>query len=343
MKRIGILIIGLFTIFAAINGQAADYTITRVIDVDSADWVPERGPLRWSPDGLNLAYFNDGYLMLSDTLGGNHQIKKIDMIPDHYEWLSNDQIIIALRSLENTTATVKLSVLDVSSGEETILIERQQDVYTHMSDVEGAFAGPHLTIEGNAYYTVMDNNIPRVVFPQREYISGQKAPEPTNNHILRWGDNGLYLVRLDAGDSALLTTFPLSPPYRKPLISTDRFYIMTGNILIRVVDSTIILLDTLLKSNYPQVAEGCGFLFGSFNPQESEILFQIGCENDNIYADNRIGTFNYINGDFALIDPIIGKYNCTAPVYAPDGLKIAFLSDGKVYILYRKLIIPSNK
>ena len=64
-----------------------DYKITKVVEIGPADEGFMSWPLRWSPDGKWLAYFHNGYLTLSDTLGNSHQVKKIDFFPRRYEWI----------------------------------------------------------------------------------------------------------------------------------------------------------------------------------------------------------------------------------------------------------------
>ncbi len=119
-----------------------------------------------------------------------------------------------------------------------------------------------------------------------------------------------------------------------PEVSLDGQYILMGGTMQHLADSAYIVLDTLIKQ-YPPKTVGCGFVFGSFNPQQSEVLFQLACDDGVSYEVNRVGTFDYVRSRFQLFDTLVVGNNCIAPIYASDGRKIALICDGKAHIIYR--------
>lgn len=68
---------------------AADFEITKVIEVSPADSVPFMWPVKWSPDGTMISYFSKGYTMISDTLENTYQVRKVESLPRVYEWASD--------------------------------------------------------------------------------------------------------------------------------------------------------------------------------------------------------------------------------------------------------------
>jgi len=168
------------------------------------------------------------------------------------------------------------------------------------------------------------------------------APAINDGDTLCWGTGGLDLITLDQSDSIWLAEDPYRQAF-EAVINPDRSYFFTHAILTRLSDSVQITLQDY-AGDRPAGTFGCGFLFVSFNPKATEMLFNQTCDGDypsgGEFVVDRVGTFNYTTNEFTIIDTLIGIESCTAPVYAPDGRKIAFLDndDYKAYIIYRELI-----
>jgi WD40-like Beta Propeller Repeat len=334
MRHLILIAILVLFIFTGVC-QAVDLTVLKIITVDSADPAPSIRPLKWSPDGSQLSYLQQGYLMVWDTLGNINRVKEIEMAPERYEWLSIDEIIISTGSLNENISTRRLSIIDIDDGTETILKENTRDVYSPVSEDTVQFEGPFLTLEGNPYYQITDETGGlRLVIPQSKYKQNSKAISLPENHVLHWGKDGLYLVKADFSDSTRLAPKPYPTVADAPAINLDRSYIMVGGTIERLADSVIIILDTLVKDGPPK-AQGCGFHFGSFNPAAAEVLFEIGCPREETFIGNKIGTFDYLSNRVTILDTLVGIDNCTFPVYAPDGRRIAFIADRQAYIIFR--------
>ncbi|SYZ72347.1 hypothetical protein TRIP_C20462 [Candidatus Zixiibacteriota bacterium] len=334
MKKYILTFVILIIASAAMAGK---YKIDRLINVAPANWIPKNGPVKFSPDGSQVAFFYRGYLYISDTLGLEHQASLDSTIyPVRYEWLSNDEIILQRQILRNTTAVRRLCVINIDSGEERTILEDVQPVYYGASGDAGSFIGPFLTVEGNPCYILDQPDVFDIIIPTSTFGGRGKSLAEADNHILQWGADGLYLVRADQGDSTRLTRKPYPRISLHPAISYDEAYILMGGLLEHLADSSYMILDTLVKDN-PPTALGCGILYGSFSPNSSEILFQDGCPDDQDYLDNHIETYDYDAKLLVSLDALVNLSNCVGPSYSPDGHMISFICNDTAYIAYRVL------
>ncbi|MEW5995495.1 MAG: hypothetical protein AB1744_14020 [Candidatus Zixiibacteriota bacterium] len=212
------------------------------------------------------------------------------------------------------------------------------------------FEGPFLSLEGNAYYMIKtctgrSKEIPlgrtAETVDEPHWFFPDKAPAVEDNHFVRWNADGLYLVNLDQTDSICPVVSPHPGAACWQIVKSDMSYVFIRNRLIRVADSAEINVYDFAGAR-PSGTFGCGFMWVSFNPETTEILFNQTCDGNypsgGEFVVDRIGTFNYATNEFTILDTLIGISSCTAPVYAPDGRKIAFLDndDFKAYIIYRE-------
>jgi len=333
---------------------ADGYKVTKVVEVGPAAWIPFTGPIKWSPDGENIAYFANNYLMISDTLGIRQEILYIDsgITPRRFEWVSDEDIAINLPKYTELDSNFINSIILVNiSNKQVTSIAEWYDV--SRSPGNTFYEGPFLSLEGNAYYLQKTTTGRTKIAPSgrsqvaetidnAQWLLPEKSSFDKDNHCVRWFlDSGLYKIDLFGKDSTRITPtlFRHIGPFTA--VNSDLSWVSNGGTLIRIADSTCIVMDTI-PMQLPDNVVSCGILFTSFNPKASEILFNQSCDGEYPSGEelvvDRIGTFNYTTNEFIILDTLIGIESCTAPVYNPDGKKIAFLDndDYRVYIIYRE-------
>jgi hypothetical protein len=120
------------------------------------------------------------------------------------------------------------------------------------------------------------------------------------------------------------------------LLSKDRTHIMFGGSIVRLADDYLISLDTL-KKDIPDGVVGCGFNNISINSNYPEVLFRRACDIDEFTSILNIGVFDYKTNKYTLLDSLVGFQDCNRPTFAPDGLRIAFIADGDLHIMFREI------
>ncbi len=321
---------------------ALDYKITSVIEVGEADFTPFIDPLIWSPDGTMLAFTKGRVIKISDTLGNVRDVIKLERAPHRYGWVSNNQIAVHMRRFTgNGPETVEeLSLVNTSANSKSVIhgftLER------NYREIPGKTYsdGPYSTVEGNKYYrfTRFDSRDKNADKIERRPFIGNKSDALRNDHILRWNGDNLHKVRLDNSDSTWLAKRPASvlEVTGRTYINKDQSHVLISDGVINLIDSSFIDLQEFLKP-FPPKTFGCGLVWFSFNPVATEILFTVACDDGHSYEVLRIGTFDYFTKDFRIIDILINIPNCKAPVYSPTGDRIAFLANGKAYIINRQV------
>lgn len=320
---------------------AADYSIGKVVEVGPGSPAIV-GSFKWSPDGSAVAYFREGALYLADTLGVSRLAAKLDAPPLRYEWQSDDEILIHLKEYPAQLVDVNRLVRVNTKNQQVEEIEQfTRSLNPAFKSSATAFSGPWQTVEGRVFYrtNVMrtkDATVPEAIsFPQIATAAKALVTKPEESHMLSWGADGLYLVRGNLAESTFLAPKPANYVPLPAVLSPDQSCYMFRGLLYWFADGRSIMLDKLIK-DYPQGMTACDFLHYSFNPKSTEVLFTLIYFNDNDDETFRIATYDYVADKLTILDPLMNMTECEAPSYSPDGRKIAFHSQGKVYMLYRE-------
>jgi hypothetical protein len=315
--------------------KSSAYEITKVIAVDSADSRPAKEAARWSPDGTQLAYFKQGRLMLSDTLGNVRQVTTERFGVHLYEWLSDSEIVLTDRQFPGDRSSIfKVVHVNLESGQATVLDKCVLGFGPQKTS--WSLNGPYRSIRGNVYYTREENEIqtPKFVAPAVA-TSQREVQSQSQDHIFRWSGDDLYEIAADSKDSTRLYQKPAIRGFSGGLLSPKRDYIVSCGTLFRLEDSKVVVLDTMIGEK-PAGTEECGVIFEVFNPVFPEFIFEISCDGGEDHIVDRIGTYNYNTGVFTILNPLVQLTEGASPTCSPDGKKLAFLSQGRVYIVYRE-------
>jgi len=317
---------------------ALDYVIKEVIEIGEADFVPFLGPVKWSPDGSQLAFIKNGILKISDTLGNVREVGKLDMAPHSFDWVSENQIAVSMRAYPGPSINTeeKLVLMDTQTGRITSVHEFTTSPGYRKEPGKTTSSGPYKTAEGSNYYlfTTYNSKSGNTVVEKRAF-SQNKSESIKNDHILNWGDDGLYMVTLDGRDSVRLTEKPTKNIIGPTYINKERTHILMRNLIISLVDSSRISLRSKIGPPAPNTVV-CGTAWYSFNPVVSEVLFTITCDDGDNYIVNRLGLYDFKRDSLTVIDSAVGISHCEFGEYSPKGNDVAFFANGKVYILNRE-------
>jgi hypothetical protein len=268
MRRLSIFIIPLFCIWSAF---AADIWIEKVIDVGPADPVPMLGPLAWSPDGGSLAYFSRGVLMVTDTLGKSREVVVMRRSPRYFAWIDNMRIAVHQRSRYPMDSLVsELLVVATETGTFEQIDRFNNPFYVLWTKQEHYFDGPFLSAEGSAYYKVVDRQ------PSKGIVETRLVPLDSDK--IEWSKSAISKVSLDDA-----TRIRLAPnvtgiiPSKPTVLSHDGVFLQNGGMVLKLIDTTIVLLDTILTSMFPG-SIGCGVLYTTFHPKAPISAFNVSCD-----------------------------------------------------------------
>jgi hypothetical protein len=332
----------LAAIFLTAPLLAADFEITKVIEVGPADEGFMSWPLRWSPDGKWLAFFRDGWLMLSDTLGVSKLVTNYAGVVLRYEWSTDSTIIGFFRmKLDGDSTSHQLVNVKITDGSALIVDEYITHSRHNEDESKRRFNGPWRTLGAKLYYDLYEGSglKPGSLVSQRRLImpNGELRlfeSSVARDSVLRWGTDGLYSISITGNDSLKLSTLPYKATAGNVVLNSDQSHYLVGGTIVRLSDSRAIVLDTVIRT-IPEKAISCGFVATTFGPTEPVVLFQFTCdykEGDDVYSD-QIGVFNYETHELTILPCPDDLHHCKTPQFSPDGRRIAFIGGDKAFIL----------
>jgi hypothetical protein len=159
---------------------------------------------------------------------------------------------------------------------------------------------------------------------------------------MRTGEDAVYLVRTDFTDSTKISNKPYKG-YMGVLsmaLSSNQTHVMFGGNLVQLNDDKLIMLDTVsaIISLIDRPNVGCGIVKPSFNPVYDEVTFTIACDDGHTYEILRMGVYDYLKNKIDILNPLSDNSNYFHSTYFPNGLDIAFISEGRLYFLKREIV-----
>jgi len=263
-------------------------------------------------------------------------VAEIDLPPHRFVWSTDSTVLVWQRKMSSSNVIFnKLVSINTNTGVITTHIENSRKLMGEFEEGQVGFGGPYLTVEGNAYYLSEQSGTESIAIAPFVSTEHSKAE---SNHVLRTGEDALYLVRIDGHDSTKISNKPYKPYMSLPMnLSTDQTHIMFGGNIVRLADDKLTILDTLIKE-HPAGTEGCGFGDESFNPTYPEVAFNLSCDDGHSYVVDRVGVFDYSKNEFTFLDSLMESAYCRRPTFSPAGKQIAYFCGGELYILMREIL-----
>lgn len=341
-----LFLIGVFTCISAFgagennaSSTNADFQVYDLKQIDQASWSPFLGPLAWSPNGEKLAYFKRQTMMISDVTGSIQEVYTFEWPPRRFAWVDNENIAVDLQIQYGPDSTLnRLEIVNTLTRITELVESCKYSMRSKPLPGSTTFDGPFISLEGNPYLRITTyQNSKKDRSLGYRWINTVDKGNLQDNHILSRDSTGLNLISIDGSESRQLV-----PQYlikRKPFyaISADQKFIINGEEVVSLTDSTKVNLHDFVVDR-PKDASLCDFVFVSSNPGYSEMVFQYSCDADNKTISDRVGFYNYLNQELTFIEAPFGAEHCTTPVYSPNGLNVAFIADGYVYILFRRAV-----
>lgn len=303
-------------------GHAVSYKIIEVIEVGPCRGGPFYRPIKWSPDGSKIAYFNNRTLTISDTLGNTSEIFKYDLIARNFEWVSDSEIVFIQRNYNTKEPrTFKMSMVSLD-GTETVL--EHEDIAI---SVKPSFAPPRKTPEGRVYYYSDIYNANDINILTRSALN--KSVLLSESHDVKLINSNLAKISLDNKDTTILL------PGRYSSVVVDHNYenIMTAGlhataILYNIQKNTVDTIIAPESLNNDEVY--CGVLGYEFNPQYNLIIYTAAC--DERYGHNTVSEsiciYDIDSKENAILSPLTQSTFETSPMFSPSGNYISFIAGG---------------
>lgn len=345
------VLLGLLTLAGTVSAE--DFEVTEIVEIGPIRVSVGEGTMKFSPSGDELASFLGTTLILTNIEDGTkREVITLDMRPLQFEWQSEGEIVVLeYKSLGGPNDYRRLTRIDINTGQTLTLHEHYRDKNPSTPETEPILSLKK-TIKGQFFYKLMPvENIVRrgrvrtdqgavAIIPPSNYIKTELNKSLTSDYYLEWDQDreGLFKISMDNNDSTQIGPYFAVSHLFPPVYSNDLSYIMASNKILRVEDSSFIYLEPMFE--VPEDMDGCSFFRSEFNPKvPEELLFQRECcrvTNEREVYRYFIGIFNINSNEIIVFDELAGMKECFNPVYSPDGLSIAFVSDRIVYLMRRE-------
>lgn len=308
------------------NSIAQDYEITKVIKVGPCGGGPLFRPVKWSPDGSMIAYFNRQKLMVSDTLGETREVFTINYVARPFEWISDSEIVLYQREYNNNPyRKYKLSIITLS-GTETVLEE--EEVSRFVRPRKPSFSPPRKTPTGIVYYdSDAKRTDDRLIILTRAKKSQPISPSE-HYYVTSVGGN---LCKISLDDKDTLTVLP--GRYAGVVVNKE-----FGMMLAEGPDTTAYLYN--LRSGscdtiyFPRVQPRedvfCSVMGYEFNSVENQVIYFVTC--DEKYGDyttkNAICLYDISRKRSIALSPLTESDYESSPLFSPNGRYFSFVAGG---------------
>jgi len=323
-----LLVSGLLAAFCG----AADIKVAEVIEIGPCGGGPLFRPVKWSPDGSMIAYFNGQKLMVADTLGKTREVFTIDYVARPFEWISDSEIVVYQREFNNNPYRMhKLSIITLS-GTETVLAEEKVPKSNISS--KPSFSPPRKTPSGIVYY---DSYASPAYGPQvLTRADKNRSISPSEHYYVRLVGNRLCKISLDDKDTSTV----LQGRYAGVVVNEDYSMVLAdGEISALLYNVNTKSCDTIYA---PEVQTRddvyCGVMGYEFHPSNEYVIYFAPC--DEKYGHNTtkraICLYDLSTKQSTVLSPLTSSEHEVSPQFSPNGRYFSFLA-GEVGLCIARL------
>jgi hypothetical protein len=301
---------------------AADVKVAEVIEIGPCGGGPLFRPVKWSPDGSMIAYFNGQKLMVADTLGKAREVFTIDYVARPFEWISDSEIVLYQREFNNEPYRMhKLSIITLS-GIETVLAEEKVPKSNISS--KPSFSPPHKTLSGIVYY----ESYASTAYGKQILTLADKnrSISPSEHHYVTMVGANLYKISLGGKDTSLF----LSGRYSGGVVNTDySMFLAKGEMSALLYNLKTKSCDTI----YPPKVQNrkdvyCGVMGYEFNPANNhQVIYFATCDDGHYVYTDAVCLYDYDKKQSIVLSPMTESKHELSPMFSPNGRFFSFIAE----------------
>ena len=333
-------------LLASVPIHASDFKIESVTQIGDATWDVGAGIVKFSPSGEYLSFIHSCFISIADGTGKVVAEYQIQSRVVKYEWLNDSELVVLeTKRLEPPKSRWQLNYFNVPRQTRSVIRE-----YVRHGDSEQyrarAFEDLQKTSSGQVVIREIVSDRILEITPGGKLSDVSASPSASpDEFVFKWGDGGIYKKNIITAESSLVIQHPTSPHVAllPPVWNPDQTYIMAEPILYCLADTSTVNVDTLLPPPPPGF-KVCDVDVPQFNPVYPEIVFNLVCYGlvtpDGFELDRESDQVAILSiGDWKVtpLDSLVGLSECRSPTYAPDGLAMALISKGHVYVVSRSI------